>query len=72
MRAGLGLLAVGATLTSTLWIPSLERFEPLGHEASYFEAFTARSLEDPEKQVEPGNSYGWEGYVTYPLIRWTY
>ena len=72
IRQGLLLCAVAGALLSTLWIPSLDRFEPLGHEASYYEAFTARSLEDPSKEVRPGNSQGWEGYVTYPLIRWTY
>lgn len=72
VRRGLLLCGFAAVLVSTLWIPSLDRFEPLGHEASYFEAFTGRSLEDPSQAVSPGNSHGWEGYVTYPLIRWTY
>ncbi len=57
------LAVVGAALC--LWpIPSLTEFSALGHEATYLDCFTGAS--------PPGNDFGWEPYVTYPLIRWIY
>lgn len=56
-------LGLAAMLLSLLLFPS-ERYDPLGHEASYFECFRG--------QQTPSNSGGWHPFVTYPILRWTY
>ena len=72
VRIALLVAAVLAFLISTLWMPGLSRFEALGHEASYMECFTTRPMDGSSTVVSPANTHGWEPYVTYPLIRWTY
>jgi len=64
-------LAVLAAAISALWLPAFTAFDALGHEASYLECFTGRSM-DGSGPVRPGNSHGWEAFVTYPLVRWTW
>ena len=66
----LGLALVAAAI-SAFWLPAFTAFEALGHEASYLECFTGQSM-DGSGPVHPGNSHGWEAFVTYPLVRWTW
>jgi len=56
-------LGVASVLISTVGFP-LERFDALGHEASYYEVYFGASA--------PANAHGWQAYVTYPLLRWIY
>jgi hypothetical protein len=60
----LPILGAAAAAISLFAIPSLARYAPLGHEASYFDCYTGAS--------PPGSEGGWEPYVTYPLLRWIY
>ncbi len=55
-------LGLASAAISLWWIPSLARFEPLGHSASYFDCYTGNA--------DPSGAVGWEAYVTYPLLRW--
>jgi len=64
VRWALPVLAVVAAGLCLWPLPTLERFSALGHEATYLDCFTGAS--------PPGNEFGWEAYVTYPLVRWIY
>ena len=66
----LGVAALAAAI-SAFWLPAFSSFEALGHEASYLECFTGRSM-DGSGPVSPANSHGWEAFVTYPLVRWVW
>jgi len=72
LRWLLGAAAVAAAAVSAFWIPAFSGFEALGHEASYLECFTTQSMDGSGRAVSPANSQGWEAFVTYPLVRWTY
>lgn len=63
-RGALVGLAVIGFCISAFWFPVFDRFIALGHEASYAECFEGAST--------PSAEHGWQPYVTYPLIRWTY
>lgn len=64
-RSRWGLLGIGlaGAAISFLACP-VDRYYAVGHEASYFECF--------QGTASPGNDHGWDAYVTYPVIRWTY
>ncbi len=64
LRLVLPVLGLVAAAISLWFIPSLERFSALGHEASYFDCYTGAA--------NPGHEGGWEPYVTYPLLRYAY
>ncbi len=57
-------LSVLGFCISAFWFPAFERFQALGHEASYAECFHGAST--------PSAEHGWEPYVTYSLLRWGY
>ncbi|MCP4871769.1 MAG: hypothetical protein GY898_23940 [Proteobacteria bacterium] len=57
--AGVGLAAAVISLAFPLG-----RFDPLGHEADYYECFTGRQ--------SPSNAHGYKAYVSYPILRWGY
>ena len=71
LRWTLLVLGVVAAGISAFWVPAFTAFDALGHEASYLECFTAQSM-DGSGAVSPANSHGWEAFVTYPLVRWTW
>jgi len=64
--------ALAAAAVSAFWLPAFSGFEALGHEASYLECFTGTAMDGSGRVVSPGNAQGWEAFVTYPLVRWTY
>ncbi len=64
--------ALAAASVSAFWLPAFGGFQALGHEASYLECFTSTTMDGSGKPVSPANSHGWEAFVTYPLVRWTY
>ncbi len=55
--------AVAAGISAGVFAP-FERWEALGHEASYVDCYLGKA--------NPSGAEGWEGYVTYPLLRWFY
>ncbi len=63
-RVALVALSVLAFCISAFWFPVFDKFQALGHEASYAECFHGAST--------PSAEHGWQPYVTYSLLRWGY
>lgn len=61
-RRAIAGIGVAAAVISLLF--PLGRFDPLGHEADYYECFAGRQ--------SPSNAHGYKAYVSYPILRWGY
>jgi len=63
LRWRLVFIGLAATGLSVFGFP-LGRYDALGHSASYYECYLGAQT--------PSNAAGWEAFVTYPLLRWSY